>query len=158
MPVAAVDRVVPQATARLLEEPTRERRPASIPAPVAFVVGALRREHHAVERRRPRYEAAVDLPHERVAVDAVRKRAAYELVPQRRVAPLAASELEVLGRQLRFRVDTNAGLLPKRGVLFGEPDPEKNNNAGVEGVATDADGNVFGAEVSTEILKKYMKP
>jgi sugar lactone lactonase YvrE len=43
-------------------------------------------------------------------------------------------------------------------IPFVEPDPEKNNNAGVEGVATDARGNVFAAEVSTEILKKYMKP
>jgi len=43
-------------------------------------------------------------------------------------------------------------------IPFVEPDPEKNNNAGVEGVATDARGNVFAAEVSTEILKKYVKP
>jgi len=43
-------------------------------------------------------------------------------------------------------------------IPFVEPDPEKNNNAGVEGVATDARGNVFAAEVSTEILKKYLKP
>ena len=43
-------------------------------------------------------------------------------------------------------------------IPFVEPDPEKNNNAGVEGVATDARGNVFAAEVSTEILKKYAKP
>jgi hypothetical protein len=38
-----------------------------------------------------------------------------------------------------------------------EPDPEKNNNAGIEGVALDAKGNVYGAEVSTAILKKYVK-
>jgi sugar lactone lactonase YvrE len=43
-------------------------------------------------------------------------------------------------------------------IPFSESDPEKNNNAGVEGVAADSEGNVFGAEVSTEILKKYMKP
>jgi sugar lactone lactonase YvrE len=43
-------------------------------------------------------------------------------------------------------------------IPFVEPDPEKNNNAGVEGVTVDAKGNVFAAEVSTEILKKYMKP
>ena len=42
-------------------------------------------------------------------------------------------------------------------IPFVEPDPEKNNNAGVEGVAIDARGNVYGAEVSTEMLKKYMK-
>ena len=42
-------------------------------------------------------------------------------------------------------------------IPFVEPDPEKNNNAGVEGVAIDGRGNVFGAEVSTEMLKKYMK-
>jgi len=43
-------------------------------------------------------------------------------------------------------------------IPFVEPDPEKNNNAGVEGVTVDAKGNVFAAEVSTEILKKYTKP
>jgi DNA-binding beta-propeller fold protein YncE len=42
-------------------------------------------------------------------------------------------------------------------IPFVEPDPEKNNNAGVEGVAIDGKGNVFAAEVSTEMLKKYMK-
>ena len=42
-------------------------------------------------------------------------------------------------------------------IPFVEPDPEKNNNAGVEGVAIDAKGNVYGAEVSTETLKKYVK-
>jgi len=43
-------------------------------------------------------------------------------------------------------------------IPFVEPDPEKNNNAGVEGVAIDGKGNVFGAEVSTQMLKKYVKP
>ena len=42
-------------------------------------------------------------------------------------------------------------------IPFVEPDPEKNNNAGVEGVAIDAKGNVYGAEVSTQVLKKYVK-
>jgi len=42
-------------------------------------------------------------------------------------------------------------------IPFIEPDPEKNNNAGIEGVAIDAKGNVYGAEVSTEMLKKYVK-
>ena len=42
-------------------------------------------------------------------------------------------------------------------IPFVEPDPEKNNNAGIEGVAIDAKGNVYGAEVSTETLKKYLK-
>ena len=42
-------------------------------------------------------------------------------------------------------------------IPFVEPDPDKNNNAGVEGVAIDAKGNVYGAEVSTERLKKYLK-
>ena len=42
-------------------------------------------------------------------------------------------------------------------IPFVEPDPEKNNNAGVEGVAIDAKGSVYGAEVSTQVLKKYVK-
>ena len=42
-------------------------------------------------------------------------------------------------------------------IPFVEPDPEKNNNAGVEGVASDGKGHLFGAEVSTEMLKKYVK-
>jgi NHL repeat len=42
-------------------------------------------------------------------------------------------------------------------IPFVEADPEKNNNAGVEGVSADASGNVYGAEVSTMTLKKYVK-
>ena len=42
-------------------------------------------------------------------------------------------------------------------IPFVEPDPDKNNNAGVEGVAADAKGNVYAAEVTTEMLKKYAK-
>ena len=38
-----------------------------------------------------------------------------------------------------------------------EPDPDKNNNAGSEGVAADAKGNLYAAEVTTEKLKKYAK-
>ena len=42
-------------------------------------------------------------------------------------------------------------------IPFIEADPEKNNNAGVEGVAADAKGNVYAGEVSTEKFKKYAK-
>jgi sugar lactone lactonase YvrE len=42
-------------------------------------------------------------------------------------------------------------------VPFAEPDPDKNNNAGSEGVAADAKGNLYAAEVTTEMLKKYSK-
>lgn len=42
-------------------------------------------------------------------------------------------------------------------IPFVEPDPEKNNNAGVEGVAIDAKGSVYGAEVSTQVFRKYQK-
>jgi streptogramin lyase len=42
-------------------------------------------------------------------------------------------------------------------VPFVEPDPDKNNNAGSEGVAADAKGNLYAAEVTTEMLKKYSK-
>jgi len=42
-------------------------------------------------------------------------------------------------------------------IPFVEPDPDKNNNAGVEGVTADSNGNVYGAEVSTMTLKKYVK-
>ena len=42
-------------------------------------------------------------------------------------------------------------------IPFVEPDPEKNNNAGVEGVAADAKGGLYAAEVSTEMFKKYVK-
>ena len=42
-------------------------------------------------------------------------------------------------------------------IPFVEPDAEKNNNAGVEGVAADAKGNLYAAEVSTEVFKKYVK-
>ena len=42
-------------------------------------------------------------------------------------------------------------------IPFVEPDPEKNNNNGVEGVGADAQGNVYAAEVSTGMFKKYAK-
>jgi len=42
-------------------------------------------------------------------------------------------------------------------VPFVETDPDKNNNAGSEGVAADAKGNLYAAEVTTEMLKKYTK-
>jgi sugar lactone lactonase YvrE len=42
-------------------------------------------------------------------------------------------------------------------IPFVEPDPEKNNNNGVEGVGADAQGNVYAAEVSTGMFRKYAK-
>ena len=42
-------------------------------------------------------------------------------------------------------------------VPFVESDPDKNNNAGSEGVAADAKGNLYAAEVTTQMLKKYSK-
>jgi sugar lactone lactonase YvrE len=38
-----------------------------------------------------------------------------------------------------------------------QPDADKNNNAGAEGIAADGRGNVFAGEVSTQMLKKYAK-
>jgi hypothetical protein len=42
-------------------------------------------------------------------------------------------------------------------IPYVEPDPDKNNNAGIEGVAADARGDVFGAEVTSMALKKYAR-
>jgi streptogramin lyase len=42
-------------------------------------------------------------------------------------------------------------------IPFVEPDPEKNNNTGAEGVGADAKGNVYAAEVSTGMFRKYSK-
>src|SRR6266516_7821623 len=42
-------------------------------------------------------------------------------------------------------------------VPFAEPEPDKNNNAGMEGVAADAMGNVYVGETTTQILKKYVR-
>jgi DNA-binding beta-propeller fold protein YncE len=42
-------------------------------------------------------------------------------------------------------------------IPFIEPDPDKNNNAGMEGVAADAMGNVYVGETTTQTLKKYVK-
>ena len=64
---------------------------------------------------------------------------------------------------------TNPGW--KRGIRIGsakdgkvtafipdpEPDPEKVVTSAAEGVAADAQGNVYGAEVGTRALKKYVK-
>jgi sugar lactone lactonase YvrE len=64
---------------------------------------------------------------------------------------------------------TNPGW--KRGIRIGsvkdgkvtafipdpEPDPERVITSGAEGVAADARGNIYGAEVGTRALKKYVK-
>ena len=42
-------------------------------------------------------------------------------------------------------------------VPFSEPDPNKNNNAGMEGVTADSAGNVYVGETTTQILKKLVK-
>jgi sugar lactone lactonase YvrE len=42
-------------------------------------------------------------------------------------------------------------------IPFVEPDPDKNNNAGMEGIAADAKGNVYVGETTTQTLKKYVK-
>ena len=42
-------------------------------------------------------------------------------------------------------------------VPFVETDPDKNNNAGMEGVAADAMGNVCVGETTTQILKKLVR-
>jgi hypothetical protein len=63
----------------------------------------------------------------------------------------------------------NAGW--KRGIRIGsakdgkvtafipdpEPDPEKAVTSGSEGVAADASGNIYGAEVGPRALKRYVK-
>jgi sugar lactone lactonase YvrE len=38
-----------------------------------------------------------------------------------------------------------------------QPDDDKNNNAGAEGIAADAQGNIYAGEVSTMLLKKYTR-
>lgn len=52
----------------------------------------------------------------------------------------------------RARDGVVTALLP-----FVEPDPDKNNNAGWEGVAADAKGNLYAAEVTTETLRKFTR-
>jgi sugar lactone lactonase YvrE len=42
-------------------------------------------------------------------------------------------------------------------VPFIEPDSDKNNNAGMEGVSADAMGNIYVGETTTMMLKKYVK-
>ena len=42
-------------------------------------------------------------------------------------------------------------------VPFVEPEPDKNNNAGMEGVAADTMGNIYVGETTTQILKKYVR-
>jgi sugar lactone lactonase YvrE len=42
-------------------------------------------------------------------------------------------------------------------IPFAEPDPDKNNNAGMEGVTADAMGNIYVGETTGMILKKYAK-
>ncbi len=37
------------------------------------------------------------------------------------------------------------------------PDPDKNNNAGSEGIGADSNGNVYAGEVTTMTLKKYVR-
>jgi len=42
-------------------------------------------------------------------------------------------------------------------IPFVEPDPDKNANAGMEGVTADAMGNIYVGETSAMILIKYVK-
>src|SRR5213594_2195586 len=42
-------------------------------------------------------------------------------------------------------------------IPFVEPDPDKNNNAGMEGVAADTMGNIYVGETTTMILKKLVR-
>jgi sugar lactone lactonase YvrE len=42
-------------------------------------------------------------------------------------------------------------------VPFSEPEPDKNTNAGMEGITADSKGNVFVGETTTQTLKKYVK-
>ena len=42
-------------------------------------------------------------------------------------------------------------------VPFVEPDPDKNANAGMEGVAADTKGTIYVGETTTMMLKKYVK-
>jgi sugar lactone lactonase YvrE len=42
-------------------------------------------------------------------------------------------------------------------IPFVEPEPDKNNNAGMEGVTADAKGNIYVGETTTQTLKKYVK-
>ena len=42
-------------------------------------------------------------------------------------------------------------------IPFAEQEPDKNNNAGMEGVTADAAGNIYVGETTGMILKKYVK-
>ena len=42
-------------------------------------------------------------------------------------------------------------------IPFVEPDPNANNNAGIEGIAADPMGNIFGGQTTGMILHKYVK-
>lgn len=42
-------------------------------------------------------------------------------------------------------------------IPFVEPDPNANNNAGIEGITADAKGNVYGGQTTGMILHKYTK-
>jgi DNA-binding beta-propeller fold protein YncE len=42
-------------------------------------------------------------------------------------------------------------------IPFIEPDPDKNNNAGMEGVTADAMGNIYVGETTAMTLIKYVK-
>ena len=42
-------------------------------------------------------------------------------------------------------------------IPFVEPDPDKNANAGMEGITADSKGNVFVGETTTSTLKKFVK-
>jgi streptogramin lyase len=42
-------------------------------------------------------------------------------------------------------------------IPYAEPDPNANNNAGIEGITADAKGNVYGGQTTGMILHKYTK-
>lgn len=42
-------------------------------------------------------------------------------------------------------------------IPYAEPDPDKNNNSGIEGITADGMGNVYGGQTTGMILHKYVK-
>ena len=82
---------------------------------------------------------------------------------------LHRQERHPLRRRLRVEHQRNPGW--KRGIRVGSvrdgkvtafiPDPEEKPDAsatsGAEGVAADAQGNIFGAEVGPKMIKKYVR-
>jgi hypothetical protein len=85
-----------------------------------------------------------------------------ELAPGTSYDPTIPTLVEIGGHDFREEVtppDTRrcARTAPRSRLPDPEPDPDNSGTSAAEGVAVDAAGNIYGAEVGPRMLRKYIR-